>query len=89
MRRLALGSLVDADALPALAGALDSPHADVRVRAAKALARHGDRRALAPLLALATAPEPAEKERERTGSTWRSRPWTGWPSWAIRPRCRT
>ena len=63
VRRAALASLVDADALPTLAGALGNAHPDVRLRAAKALARHGDPRALAPLLALATAPEPEEKER--------------------------
>ncbi len=60
----ALGSLIDSDALPTLAGALGSPHADVLVRAARALARHGDRRALDPLLDLATAPEPIERERQ-------------------------
>ncbi len=64
VRLAALESLVDSDALPALTKALDSTHADVRLRAAKALARHGDPKALAPLVALATAPEPAEKERQ-------------------------
>src|SRR5262249_46281141 len=43
---------------------LGSPHADVRVRAAQALARHGESTALAPLLALATAPEPPERGRQ-------------------------
>ncbi|HXG11676.1 MAG TPA: HEAT repeat domain-containing protein, partial [Gemmataceae bacterium] len=63
VRQLALESLVGADARGALAQALNSPHADIRVRAGKALARHGDSTALAPLLALATVPEPPEKER--------------------------
>lgn len=64
VRLAALGSLVAADAKPSLAQALENPHADVRLRAAKALARHGDPKALAPLVALATAPEPLEKERQ-------------------------
>ena len=64
VRRAALDSLVDADALPALTRALDNAHPDVRLRAAKALARHGDPKALAPLIALATGPEPEEKERQ-------------------------
>jgi ParB family chromosome partitioning protein len=63
VRQLALGALVGEDARGALAEALASPHADVRVRAARALARHGDPAALAPLLALATAPEPGGRER--------------------------
>lgn len=63
VRQLALESLVSTDAREALTQALNSPHADVRVRAGRALARHGDAAALAPLLALASAPEPAEKER--------------------------
>ena len=37
---------------------------DVRLRAAKVFARHGDQRAFEPLLTLATAPEPEEKERQ-------------------------
>ena len=64
VRLAALDSLVGADAQDALTQALASPHADVRLRAAKALARHGAPAALAPLLALATAPEPPEKERQ-------------------------
>ncbi len=63
VRLAAMESLVAADALPALAGAIDNAHPDIRLRAAKALARHGDSLALEPLLALATAPEPAETER--------------------------
>ena len=63
LRQLALSALVDEDAVPALTEALESLHADVRVRAASALARHGDPAALRPLLDLATAAEPTEKER--------------------------
>jgi ParB family chromosome partitioning protein len=64
VRQLALGALVGAGARGALAEALHSPHADVRVRAGQALAKHGAPEALAPLLTLATAPEPPEKERK-------------------------
>jgi ParB family chromosome partitioning protein len=64
VRQLALGALVGEDARGPLLEAVASPHADVRVRAAQALARHGAAEALAPLLALATAPEPAERERQ-------------------------
>jgi ParB family chromosome partitioning protein len=64
IRQLALEALVSADAQTVLAEALKNPHADVRVRAAKALARHGLAAALQPLLALATAPEPQERERQ-------------------------
>jgi ParB family chromosome partitioning protein len=64
VRQLALGALVGDGARGPLQEALASPHADVRVRAAQALARHGDGSALAPLLALATAPEPPQRERQ-------------------------
>jgi ParB family chromosome partitioning protein len=63
VRLRALDALVGEDAQAALTEALVNPHADVRVRAARALARHGASSALAPLLALATAPEP-ERERQ-------------------------
>jgi ParB family chromosome partitioning protein len=63
VRQRALGSLISDDARKVLAESLASPHDDIRARAADALARHGDRAALAPLLALATAPEPQQKER--------------------------
>jgi ParB family chromosome partitioning protein len=63
VRQRALAALVGEDARGPLTGALANPHPDVRVRAARALARHGDPAALAPLLALATAPEPPERER--------------------------
>jgi ParB family chromosome partitioning protein len=65
VRLAALEALVEADARPLLTTAIQSPHADVRVRAARALARHGDPVALAPLLALATEPEPPEEERKK------------------------
>ncbi|MBY0228594.1 MAG: HEAT repeat domain-containing protein, partial [Gemmataceae bacterium] len=63
VRQTALAALVGEDAREPLAAALSSPHDDVRVQAARALARHGERAALAPLLALASAPEPDQKER--------------------------
>lgn len=65
VRRRAVDALVEADARPALAAALGGPHEDVRLRAARALARHGDPAAREPLLALATTPEPAEDERKK------------------------
>jgi ParB family chromosome partitioning protein len=64
VRQLALGALVGEDARGPLIEALTSPHADVRVRAGRALARHGETASLGPLLALATAPEPPERERK-------------------------
>ncbi|SIO58295.1 chromosome partitioning protein, ParB family [Singulisphaera sp. GP187] len=64
VRLAALESLVVADARPELAAALANPHADVRLRAARALAGHGDGAALEPLVALATEPEPLEAERK-------------------------
>src|SRR5262249_21368158 len=64
VRQLALGALVGDDARGPLTQALANPHADVRVRAARALARHGEASALAPLLTLAAAPEPPERERQ-------------------------
>jgi ParB family chromosome partitioning protein len=64
VRQLALGALIGEDARGPLLEALVSSHADVRVRAARALAGHGESSALAPLLALATAPEPLERERQ-------------------------
>jgi ParB family chromosome partitioning protein len=63
VRQKALDALVGADARTALVSALESEHADIRVQAARALARHGDAASLAPLLALATAPEPEQRER--------------------------
>lgn len=63
VRLLAVNALVDDDAKGPLAQALQSDRADIRVRAAAALARHGDAAALAPLTALVTTPEPQLKER--------------------------
>lgn len=63
VRLAAIDALVSTDARSLLASALAAPHADVRVRAARALARHGDRAALGPLVSLAAAPEPTESER--------------------------
>jgi ParB family chromosome partitioning protein len=63
VRHASMEALVASEALSALAEAVRSTHPDVRLRAAKAIARHGDSRALEPLLALATATEPAEAER--------------------------
>lgn len=63
VRLLAVAGLVDDDAKGPLREAMASPRADVRVRAAAALAKHGDPSTLAPLLELATAPEPEQKER--------------------------
>lgn len=63
LRQLALSILVDVDAIPVLKEAATNEHADVRVRAATALAKHGDSDALRPLLDLATAPEPTENEK--------------------------
>ncbi|AGA27678.1 HEAT repeat domain-containing protein [Singulisphaera acidiphila] len=64
VRLAALNSLVVADARPELVVALDNPHADVRLRAARALAGHGDGAALKPLIALVTEPEPLDVERK-------------------------
>src|SRR5207237_702071 len=63
VRLLAVNALVDDDAKAPLKEAMASPLTDVRVRAAAALARHGDASALPVLRALATAPEPEQKER--------------------------
>jgi ParB family chromosome partitioning protein len=64
VRQRALEALVSEDAVNLLTEALRNEHADIRVKAARALARHGVTASLAPLLALATAPEPKEKERQ-------------------------
>jgi ParB family chromosome partitioning protein len=64
VRQPAVDALVDEDARQPLAEALKGPHPDVVVRAAGALAAHGDREVLKPLLALATAPEPQQPERQ-------------------------
>lgn|GEM_PF-1062589 len=63
VRLLAVNALVDDDAKDALTEALRSERADIRVRAAAALARHGDAASYPVLLELATAPEPQQRER--------------------------
>jgi ParB family chromosome partitioning protein len=63
VRLQAIDALVTDAGPNTLALALTAPHADVRVRAARALARLGDRAALGPLVSLAAAPEPAEEDR--------------------------
>ncbi len=63
IRQLSLEALVDAEAEEALTQVLDSTFPDVRVRAARALARYGNKAALAPLLKLATTTEPDRPER--------------------------
>lgn len=62
-RLRALHILIDEDSRDSITEALSAAHDDVRAFAAAALARQGDPAALAPLLALAGAPEPAEAER--------------------------
>ena len=51
--------------MPTLIHALRNPHADVRLRAGRALARHGEPEAYGPLYELARAPEPEEPERRK------------------------
>lgn len=67
VRLSAVTALVDDDAKALLKLATQNERADVRVRAAAALARHGDPAALPVLRALATAAEPEHKER---GPDW-------------------
>ena len=63
VRLLAVNALVDDDAKAPLKEAMASPLPDIRVRAAAALATHGDLATLPVLRELATAPEPPQKER--------------------------
>jgi ParB family chromosome partitioning protein len=63
VRLLAINALVDDDAKAALAEAMKSDRSDIRVRAAAALAKHGDPTVFEPLKALATVPEPQHQER--------------------------
>src|SRR5262249_30220109 len=63
VRLLAVNALVDDDAKGLLKEAMASPLTDVRVRAAAALAKHGDTSTFPVLRALAAAPEPEQKER--------------------------
>ena len=62
VRRLAVDALVDDDAKALLKQAAGNDRADIRVRAAAALARHGDASAFDPLKDLASAAEPHLKE---------------------------
>ena len=63
VRLLAVNALVDDDAKAALKEAMKSDRPDIRVRAAAALARHGDSSTFDVLKALATEAEPQQKER--------------------------
>src|SRR5262249_18697252 len=63
VRVLAVNALVDDDAKGPLREAMASPLPDIRVRAAAALAKHGDTATLPVLRDLATASEPEQKER--------------------------
>src|SRR5205823_3569544 len=63
VRLLAVNALVDDDAKGPLKEAMASPLPDIRVRAAAALAKHGDAATLPVLRELATAPEPLQQER--------------------------
>jgi ParB family chromosome partitioning protein len=63
VRLMAVNALIDDDAKAALKEAMKSDRPDIRVRAAAALARHGDATTFDVLKALATDPEPRERER--------------------------
>jgi len=63
VRLLAINALVDDDAKVSLAQAMTNERADIRVRAAAALARHGDPSTYPVLTELATVLEPQLKER--------------------------
>ncbi len=63
VRLLAVNALVDDDAKGPLAQATQSDRGDIRVRAAAALAKHGDAAVYPALTELATVPEPQLKER--------------------------
>jgi ParB family chromosome partitioning protein len=63
VRLLAVNALVDDDAKDALAQAMKNERADIRVRAAEALAKHGDPSTFEVLKELVTTPEPQQKER--------------------------
>jgi ParB family chromosome partitioning protein len=69
VRLAAIERLVSDDAVSALRVALTSERDDVRVRAAGALARRGDREILPTLLEVVARPEPEEKERR---ADWQS-----------------
>ncbi|MBA4066455.1 MAG: hypothetical protein C0501_22630 [Isosphaera sp.] len=63
VRLLAVNALVDDDAKAPLREAMASDRPDIRVRAAAALARHGDPATFDVLVELATTPEPPQRER--------------------------
>ena len=63
VRLLAVNALVDDDAKAPLNAAMQSDRPDIRVRAAAALAKHGDASTFTVLTDLASAPEPQLKER--------------------------
>lgn len=69
VRLAAIERLVADDAVNALREALTSERDDVRVRAAGALARRGDREILPTLLEVVARPEPEEKERSADWQT--------------------
>ena len=63
VRLIAVNALVDDDAKAPLKEAMKSERADIRVRAAAALAKHGDPSTYPVLMALAETPEPQLSER--------------------------
>jgi ParB family chromosome partitioning protein len=63
VRLMAVNALVDDDAKAALKEAMKSDRPDIRVRAAAALAKHGDASTFDVLKELATEPEPQQRER--------------------------
>lgn len=63
VRQKAIDSLVEDEATGAITQALDAEQPDVRVRAARALARLGDAKALPVLKELAFASEPTDKQK--------------------------
>jgi len=66
VRTTALSAIIAKHAQEGLLAAFSSRHADVRVKAGRALARSGDAAALAPLMAFASAPRPEKHEEEAT-----------------------
>jgi ParB family chromosome partitioning protein len=65
VRITALDALADDDAMPQLLQALNSPHPDIRIGAATAVARHGNAAALAPLLAVVSTEPPLQKSQRK------------------------
>ena len=89
VRITALRALADDDAMPQLLQALNSPHPDIRIGAATAVARHGNAAALPPLLAIVSAETAAAKSHGARNGSRTSRPrWkdcASWPSSAALP----